>query len=59
MSEGIWTMTDSEFYQELAKAWQEGSTAERRWWIKVTKNEDATDPENPYSKGRPQWKHSS
>jgi hypothetical protein len=27
MSEGIWTMTDSEFETELAKAWDEGQAA--------------------------------
>ncbi len=27
MSEGIWTMTDSEFEAELAKAWDEGASA--------------------------------
>jgi len=40
-SEPTWTMTESEFYRELAKAWQEGFGA------------PDDEPENPYLKERP------
>jgi len=48
MTEGIWTMTDSEFNRELAKAWHQGHRAAIVWQHKHDRGDNPPDPACPY-----------
>lgn len=51
MGEGTWTMTDSEFNRELAKAWRKGERAAMLWQHRYDRGDNPDDPQCPYEDG--------